>query len=188
MTRIGRRGEQTVLVARRRDGYYLSLLEGETPPERNGVPLGEHAERLENGDVLQVGSLRLQFFLESGLAGRAEAARERRFTRIAFPVDARLEITGAVRPCRVLDLSLKGALVELPDAHALPAEPVLVLEIPLEESVRIRMETTLVRQEGERAGLACRNIDVESMTHLRRLVALNTGDPGMLERELAELG
>jgi hypothetical protein len=35
--------------------------------------------------------------------------------------------------------------------------------------------------------LHCDNIDVDSVTHLRRLVALNSGDPKLLDRELAAL-
>jgi hypothetical protein len=36
-------------------------------------------------------------------------------------------------------------------------------------------------------GLACREIDLDSVTHLRRLVALNLGDETLAEREFAQL-
>jgi len=42
--------------------------------------------------------------------------------------------------------------------------------------------------EGGRVGLRRTHIDIESVTHLRRLVELNLGDPALLERELHELG
>ena len=41
--------------------------------------------------------------------------------------------------------------------------------------------------EGIYFGLICRNLDIDSATHLRRLVELNLGDPKLLERELSAL-
>ena len=46
---------------------------------------------------------------------------------------------------------------------------------------------TVAHREGRRAGLACQSIDVDSVTHLRRLVELNAGDPDLLQRELSAL-
>lgn len=40
---------------------------------------------------------------------------------------------------------------------------------------------------GEQAGLLCLTIDIDSVTHLRRLVELNLGDTDLLERELSHL-
>jgi hypothetical protein len=33
----------------------------------------------------------------------------------------------------------------------------------------------------------CRSIDLDTVTHLRRLIELQLGDPALLERDLAEL-
>jgi hypothetical protein len=41
--------------------------------------------------------------------------------------------------------------------------------------------------EGEHVGLLCRSIDIESITHLRRLLEINLGDAKLLERELKAL-
>ena len=49
------------------------------------------------------------------------------------------------------------------------------------------MEATVVHHQGQDYGLACREIDLDSVTHLRRLVALNLGDAALLERELTLL-
>jgi len=38
-----------------------------------------------------------------------------------------------------------------------------------------------------KAGMICRSIDLDSITHLRRLIAMNTGDPTLLQRELQSL-
>ena len=49
------------------------------------------------------------------------------------------------------------------------------------------MEARVVHVEGRYAGLRCLAIDLDSVTHLRRLVELNLGDPALLERELSAL-
>ena len=41
--------------------------------------------------------------------------------------------------------------------------------------------------EGGKIGLQCESIDLDSITHLRRLVELNAGDPALLDRELSSL-
>ena len=41
--------------------------------------------------------------------------------------------------------------------------------------------------DGANVGLRCDNIDLDSITHLRRLVELNVGDHNILERDLASL-
>ena len=188
MTRIGKTGQQTALMARRRDGYYLSLLEGEQSPERNGEPIGNRSVKLADGDHVRIGGLELQFFLDRPATPEQTRPGERRFTRVAFPAEARLVDGTRTMPCRVQDLSLKGALVMLSEPQEVAPGEHLVLEIPLDESGNIRMEVVVTRHENDRLGLACRDIDVDSITHLRRLVELNSGDPELLERELAELG
>jgi hypothetical protein len=35
--------------------------------------------------------------------------------------------------------------------------------------------------------LSCTEIDLDSITHLRRLLELNLGDPDLIERELSDL-
>ncbi len=188
MTRIGKTGRQTALVARRRDGYYLSPLEGEQSPELNGEPIGDRSVKLADGDHVRIGGLELQFFLDRATRPANPREKERRFTRVAFPAQARLLDGSRTLACRVHDLSLKGALVSLPERHDIAPGEHLVLEIPLDESGHIRMEVAVIRCDEERLGLACRDIDVDSITHLRRLVELNSGDPELLDRELADLG
>lgn len=49
------------------------------------------------------------------------------------------------------------------------------------------MAGELAHVEGERSGVLCRSIDLESITHLRRLIEMNLGDAALVERELAAL-
>jgi hypothetical protein len=49
------------------------------------------------------------------------------------------------------------------------------------------MSVELVHKEKGRLGFKCKHIDIDSITHLRRLVELNLGNADMLERELSAL-
>ncbi len=67
LVRIGRQGEQSVIIARRANGYYVSALEGEEPPRLGDRPLGEEPQPLRDGDVLEVAGVRMQFFCEEAV-------------------------------------------------------------------------------------------------------------------------
>ena len=121
----------------------------------------------------------------------AEQPEDRRqFSRIAFHTPARLDCTGSRIDVVVLDISLKGALIRLPAEAALNEGAVCVLRIHLDEAESgdlISMDTRVAHVEGSKAGLLCRTIDIDSVTHLRRLVELNLGDPILLDREFSAL-
>ncbi|NKQ10148.1 PilZ domain-containing protein [Pseudomonas sp. SST3] len=112
----------------------------------------------------------------------------RRFQRFAF--DAETELAQGARhwPVELHDLSLKGLLVHRPaDWDADPAQP-FEARIRLADDAEVRMSVEMAHREGGLIGLVCRHIDVDSISHLRRLVELNLGDEALLERELAALG
>jgi hypothetical protein len=89
---------------------------------------------------------------------------------------------------KVLDLSLKGALLNLPGAAELTINLPCLLKVLLNDNVTvIAMAGELAHIEGEHAGFLCRSIDIESITHLRRLIEMNLGDAALVERELAAL-
>lgn len=86
------------------------------------------------------------------------------------------------------DLSLKGALLRLPRACAVAVGDPCLLNISLAQmEVGIAMAGEVAHVEGEHVGLLCRSIDIESITHLRRLLEINLGDAALLERELKAL-
>lgn len=116
------------------------------------------------------------------------SAERRLYTRIAFHAPARLLLNERTIEVSILDLSLKGALVGLPDDTPVPVDISCTLDVALDEmGDRIRMETRIRHSEGRHVGLTCYSIDLDSVTHLRRLVELNLGDPALLERELSAL-
>jgi len=59
--------------------------------------------------------------------------------------------------------------------------------ITLDEQTQVTMQVELRHEEQTQLGFICLYIDVESMTHLHRLVELNLGDGTIMMRELREL-
>jgi hypothetical protein len=119
---------------------------------------------------------------------REPTSDKRRFRRIPFTSEAHLVSAEGSWHCQLLDISLKGILTTLPKQWpGKPGEHYLV-ELPLENSdVVIRMEAAVVHVEADHAGFRCVHIDLDSISHLRRLVELNLGDAAILQRELTEL-
>jgi hypothetical protein len=63
-----------------------------------------------------------------------------------------------------------------------------LLELLLgDHDVTVRMEVTVAHVHPIFAGFVCHHIDIDSMTHLRRILELNLGDPHLLEREINEM-
>jgi len=112
----------------------------------------------------------------------------RRYTRIAFRSPGRLVFADCSFKVVLVDISLHGALIRLPPNTLIENDALCVLQVRLAPvKDQISMECAVAHAEGRQAGLLCRSIDLDSATHLRRLVELNTGDPALLERELSKL-
>lgn len=118
------------------------------------------------------------------------STERRQFARVVFASGAELITTQEHLRCQVLDISLKGVLLQLPDGHKPQAGMPCLVKMPLggaEAGIVIAMAGELAHVEGAHAGVLCRSIDIESITHLRRLIEVNLGDPVASERELKAL-
>jgi len=112
----------------------------------------------------------------------------RHYARIAFHCPAQLVFSAGRLDVVVLDISIKGALIRLPANAALPNGALCQLHVELDAvGEQISMEACVTHLKDGNAGLRCQVIDLDSITHLRRLVELNLGDPQLLERELSAL-
>ena len=112
----------------------------------------------------------------------------RQFTRISFRSPAWLILPDGVHTVDIADLSLKGALINPTGALHAEIGTHGVLRVQLDDaSTEIRMSITVAHHEKNHYGLSCREIDLDSVTHLRRLVTLNAGDDALLTREIALL-
>ncbi|MDQ3204757.1 MAG: PilZ domain-containing protein [Pseudomonadota bacterium] len=116
-----------------------------------------------------------------------QPADRRRFKRIAF--DARTELSqgDAIWSVRLIDLSLKGLLIEKPVPWQGNSEKEFSVDIHLSEDVEIKMDVELAHDDHGQLGFVCKHISLESIERLRRLIEFNLGDPEELERELGAL-
>jgi hypothetical protein len=120
--------------------------------------------------------------------GNAVVADEkRRFHRILYNADAILTVASNHLACKVVDLSLKGCLVEFDQPWSGDLDLMYSLTIQLSAVDSITMQLAITHVDGNRIGLKCEAIDIDSISNLRRLVELNLGDSGLLERELSAL-
>lgn len=113
----------------------------------------------------------------------------RHFTRVAFDGVAELvdPASGQQWQTTLIDISLRGALVHRPDGVPDTPEHALTLHLYIGDVFEAQFESRVAHSEGDQLGLQFEQMDLDSASHLHRLVELNLGDPALLERELAEL-
>jgi hypothetical protein len=111
----------------------------------------------------------------------------RQFWRAHFHSPVLLSAQGQVIEADLYDISLKGALLKVPEGWKGKSGDHCQLRLNLGAEATISMHTSVAHVAGRRVGLHCDSIDIDSATHLRRLVALNSGEPNILERELSAL-
>ena len=125
--------------------------------------------------------------MSENTGNHSEHEPRRAFTRIFFDAETVVIQGDHIWPVQLVDISLRGILIGiLPDQQINPEAPVEV-SVHLGGGIEICMEARVANQRRDLLGLTCEHIDVDSMTHLRRLVELNMGDTSLLERELHAL-
>ena len=115
------------------------------------------------------------------------AHERRRFQRIAFTAQTLLEQGTQTWPTELIDISLKGLLLKTPANFTANSNHPFTATVALSDELSITLELTLSHHNEQALGFVCTHIDLDSITHLRRLLELNLGDPELLERELSAL-
>ncbi|MBF6030697.1 PilZ domain-containing protein [Pseudomonas sp. P115] len=115
------------------------------------------------------------------------ASDRRRFRRIAFDATTELGQNGREWPVQLVDLSLKGLLVQRPEPWLGDSTQPFDVDIHLDAETDVRMQVRLTHDDHGQLGFVCEHIDLDSISHLRRLIELNLGDEEELHRELAAL-
>ena len=112
----------------------------------------------------------------------------RLFSRVPFFAQVSLHLSGQTLQVDLLDIALKGALVRAADPVPVALGEKCRLVLPLSDGGEaIDMNGKVAHVEGHNIGMACDGIDLQSLTRLRRLLELNTGDADMMDRELSLL-
>jgi hypothetical protein len=112
----------------------------------------------------------------------------RQFTRILFSINAEIKIEDKTYPVSIHDISLNGALVTAIDGeHSLKDKHGILHFLLSDNESKVTMDISVVHEEENETGLQCHAIDIDSASHLRRLIELNLGDSEQLNKELNQL-
>lgn len=123
------------------------------------------------------------------MSAQVQSHERRQFSRVPFEAAVSLSSPNGKWGGKLIDISLKGVLVSRPQHWTGKAGDDMLMEVhPPGEVFRIRMETTVAHAEEDKIGLRCLSIDLDSASHLRRLMELNLGDEEILYRELSLMG
>jgi hypothetical protein len=112
-------------------------------------------------------------------------SEKRLFQRIRFAVTTEVEIDGNRYETRLVDISLKGALLEFPHEEivdkGLPCHLIIHLDM---SDVTLSFTGVVAHSHDNLTGIKFITIDIDSMIHLRSLLELNSGDPDLVRSEL----
>ena len=115
-------------------------------------------------------------------------SEQRKFTRIKFAAVAALSTAEERWQVELLDISLRGALVQSTYRENLVVGCGVTLVITLAgDGGAIELHGKVVHIHAEHIGITCEHMDVDSISLLRRVVELNLGDDALLQREIAAL-
>jgi len=112
---------------------------------------------------------------------------KRRFRRVPFIYSASLSLNNQCWECLLLDISLKGLLMEAPTEFKITKGALYSVHLLLSEEVAINMQAEIIHTENNHLGLQWVTIDLDSLATLRRLLEFNLNDPEEINRELANL-
>ena len=111
---------------------------------------------------------------------------QRHFSRIQFDVHTHIIVHEKTYKTELLDISLKGALLAFEEeAPLLKVGDTCTLNIHLpSSSINLVFEAKLVHLHEETYGIKFIREEIETFTHLRRLIELNLGDGDQVTNEL----
>lgn len=112
----------------------------------------------------------------------------RHHQRITFEAELLISQGDQQWRCELEDISLKGMLVRTAGDVPMTPDSMYTVQLTLGVGVEIHLVAKLSHCHDRHCGLQWDHIELESLTHLRRLLELNLENPEDMHRELAELG
>lgn len=109
--------------------------------------------------------------------------------RVDFDCLIEFESTDCQHVCELIDISLRGALISTCSGNTPVTGTLCKLTISLDDSknLQIIMIGNITRKFKTTAGIHCKYIDTDSMSHLRKLVGSNLGDAELVNRDFDSL-
>jgi len=111
---------------------------------------------------------------------------KRHFKRIAFTADIDVEYNGKNYTAELLDLSLKGILIKPEEKMPVQNNDLVLIKITLPMTdIILSFKSELVHRYNNNLGLKFICVDIDTITHLKRLMELNTGDAEKISEEMS---
>lgn len=111
----------------------------------------------------------------------------RRYSRVNWHSQAVVTAGGSDALGPVLDISLNGVLVGTDPGQGPGAPCDVRIQLGDDPEQSIAASGEVVRRDAQGVAVRFETMDLDSAAHLRRLVTLNSEDPGRAEREAAHL-
>ncbi len=109
----------------------------------------------------------------------------RKFSRVNFKIESKFISSKKTFGIKVINISLKGLLAEIGPAVKREDIETGTIEIRLINSdIVLTFEAELIHFQDSLTGYRFIKTDSESITHLRRLLELNTGNPNQIDSEI----
>lgn len=111
--------------------------------------------------------------------------KKRRFSRVSFAEKSIVESGGSIFEVDILNISLKGALVQFMEAVNCQCGDCWKLSFHLGNSdIKMEFKAVVVHASGNLAGVKFMETDLNTMIHLRNLMEARTMDPDKVRNEL----
>ena len=119
-------------------------------------------------------------------------SERRKFSRVNFQGDCSLVFDKKTEhhdfEASLIDISLNGALISINPLIVDLEEEQVQLHLGLEGSdIELLLNGFVCHQQEKLLGVQFTKLDIETLSHLKRLIELNLGDNDSMTREFAEL-
>lgn len=112
----------------------------------------------------------------------------RRFSRIIYQVSALLEQGDLALQATIQDLSLHGLLLKAENASSLEPSRKVDVSFSFAQSEQVmQLTANIISIIDSKIRLKINNIDIDSISQLKRFIELNVGNNELLNRELEHL-
>jgi len=119
---------------------------------------------------------------------QAQTPDERRhFTRVPFDATVTISRASDSWQAQLLDISLNGILLSLPENWPGQKDQEFQITLELDSDVIISVNGKVTHIEAGHSGFTFENMELDSASHLKRLLLFNLGDQSLIDRELHEL-
>jgi len=108
---------------------------------------------------------------------------KRRFSRVDFKKEVEIFVNGLKHLGEIENLSLKGAYLKSSHPLQINDRIEIVIRLAVNTDCDVNLKGKVIRLTGDGAGIIFDQIDLDSFSHLRNIIAYNFGDDDLVMEE-----